>query len=405
MSAGSSTLFGPIGDHMKSPVPGGSRRRVLECGLAALLASPWRTSNASSPLQGKSYARVTPRPLAFPRDHGGHPDYRTEWWYLTGWLRTTMGRAIGFQLTFFRSRTVHPDANPSRFAPRQLLFSHAALSIDGTQRVIHADQVARTGFADAVFSETDTALTLNRWALDRQSIGNPAIDHYRGLIAAADWRLSFQARTDRPPVLRGNAGLSAKGPGKEQASHYYSRPHLNVVASLGLSKALLGRVGQQGIADLATEQSLTGQAWLDHEWSSSLLMEGAVGWDWLGLHLDSGESWMLFRIRDGQGKALFTETDRRDHRGRRRAESRAARWEVIRHWQSPHSGAHYPVEIRLHLGDESVQIQPMMDDQEIDARASTGGFYWEGAVRVIRDAKEVGRGYLELTGYARPLAL
>ena len=398
MSADSSNPFGPIGDSM-------NRRRILECGLAALLANPCGVSHASSPLQGKPYARVTPRPLVFPRDHGGHPDHRTEWWYLTGWLRTSMGRAIGFQLTFFRSRTVHPDANPSRFAPRQLLFSHAALSIDGMGRVIHADQVGRTGFANAVFSETDTALTLNRWALDRQAIEAPGIDHYRGLIAADGWRLSFQARTDRLPVLRGNAGLSAKGPSKEQASHYYSRPHLNVVASLGLSKDLLGRVRQQGIGDLAAEQSLTGQAWLDHEWSSSLLMEGAVGWDWLGLHLDSGESWMLFRIRDGQGQALFSEVDLRDRLHQRRGGIRNARWEVIRVWQSPHSGARYPVAIRLHLGDESVLIEPMMDDQEIDARASTGGFYWEGAVRVIRDAKEVGRGYLELTGYAQPLAL
>ena len=398
MSADSSNPFGPIGDSM-------NRRRILECGLAALLANPCGVSHASSPLQGKPYARVTPRPLVFPRDHGGHPDHRTEWWYLTGWLRTTMGRAIGFQLTFFRSRTVHPDANPSRFAPRQLLFSHAALSIDGMGRVIHADQVGRTGFANAVFSETDTALTLNRWALDRQAIEAPGIDHYRGLIAADGWRLSFQARTDRLPVLRGNAGLSAKGPSKDQASHYYSRPHLNVVASLGLSKDLLGRVRQQGIGDLAAEQSLTGQAWLDHEWSSSLLMGGAVGWDWLGLHLDSGESWMLFRIRDGQGQALFSEVDLRDRLHQRRGGIRNARWEVIRVWQSPHSGARYPVAIRLHLGDESVLIEPMMDDQEIDARASTGGFYWEGAVRVIRDAKEVGRGYLELTGYAQPLAL
>lgn len=398
MSADSSNPFGPIGDSM-------NRRRILECGFAALLAHPWRTSNASSPLQGKSYARVTPRPLAFPRDHGGHPDYRTEWWYLTGWLRTALGRAIGFQLTFFRSRTAHPDSNPSRFAPRQLLFSHAALSIDGAQRVMHADQVSRTGFADAVFSEADTALKLNRWTLDRQSIESPGIDHYRGLITADGWRLSFQARTDRPPVLRGQAGLSAKGPAKEQASYYYSRPHLNVVASLGLSKDFLGRLSQQGTLDLAAEQSLTGQAWLDHEWSSSLLMGGAVGWDWLGLHLDSGESWMLFRIRDGQGQALFSEVDLRDRLNQRRGGIPTARWEVMRVWQSPHSGARYPVEIRLHLGGESVLIQPMMDDQEIDARASTGGFYWEGAVRVIRDAKEVGRGYLELTGYAQPLVL
>jgi len=367
MSADSSNPFGPIGDSM-------NRRRILECGLAALLANPCGVIHASSPLQGKPYARVTPRPLVFPRDHGGHPDHRTEWWYLTGWLRTTMGRAIGFQLTFFRSRTVHPDANPSRFAPRQLLFSHAALSIDGMGRVIHADQVGRTGFANAVFSETDTALTLNRWALDRQAIEAPGIDHYRGLIAADGWRLSFQARTDRLPVLRGNAGLSAKGPSKEQASHYYSRPHLNVVASLGLSKDLLGRVLEQGIGDLAAEQSLTGQAWLDHEWSSSLLMGGAVGWDWLGLHLDSGESWMLFRIRDGQGQALFSEVDLRDRLHQRRGGIRNARWEVIRVWQSPHSGARYPVAIRLHLGDESVLIEPKMDDQEIDARASTGGF-------------------------------
>lgn len=390
---------------MKLKNSGGNRRRILESGLVTLLARPWRTIDASSPVQERPYARVTPRPLVFPRDHGAHPNYRTEWWYLTGWLRTAMGRAVGFQLTFFRSRTTHPDANPSRFAPRQLLFSHAALSIDGMDRVIHMDQVSRTGFADAIFSETDTALKLNRWALDRQSTGALATEHYRGLIATDHCRLSFHARTDRRPVLRGNIGLSAKGPSQEYASYYYSRPHLFVVASLGLSKDLLSRVHRRGLKDFSADQSLTGQAWLDHEWSSSLLMGGAVGWDWLGLHLDSGESWMLFRIRDKQGQAVFNEVDLRDRLNQRRVQARSARWEVIRFWQSPHSGARYPVEIHLHFSDQSVLIQPMMDDQEIDARASTGGFYWEGAVRVIREAREVGRGYLELTGYAKPLTI
>ncbi|HVL58131.1 MAG TPA: carotenoid 1,2-hydratase [Burkholderiaceae bacterium] len=323
-------------------------------------------------------------PLRFPADHGSHPEFRIEWWYLTGWLE----RDAGFQVTFFRARTTHSDANPSRFAPHQLILAHAALALPSRGRLLHAQRAARTALGLAGAAEGDTRIWIDPWQLVRNA-GN---DRYRALITAPEFALDLQLQPDRPPLLQGDAGFSRKGPRPEQASYYYSRPHLAVMGRM--------RTGNG-------ERSVTGRGWFDHEWSSEILDERASGWDWVGLNLDDGSALMAFRIRlrDAEPQAAPLWSTARWQRPDGSTFDAAPVFAPLRHWRSPRSGALYPVAMRLQVADRVLELAPLFDDQELDARSSTGTIYWEGAVVVHEAGREIGRGYLELTGYAAPLRL
>lgn len=368
------------------------RRRLLRLlGLATVagLAPAWAGRVlAVAPV----FPAVRPRPLVFPRDHGAHPDFRTEWWYATGWLETPAG-AAGFQITFFRSRSEHDAANPSRFAPHQLLFAHAALAWPGESRLRHEQRAARVVAGDpgASYGETDTDLTLAGWRFLRDA-GDGG---YRAEAAGDELDLQLVLRPTLPLLLQGEAGYSRKGPGPDQASYYYSRPQL----------AVTGRAGPAG-----RPLPVTGRAWLDHEWSTSVLDAAAVGWDWLGVNLEDGGALMAFRIRGRDGPDRWAAAClRRADGSERRYGPGEVSFEATGRWRSPHSGATYPVRGRLHLGRSASRLSfdygPLLDDQEIDARASTGGIYWEGAVRLTAGRRLAGRGYLELVGYHRAMRL
>lgn len=338
------------------------------------------------------YPPVRPRVLVFPRDYGAHPEFRTEWWYLTGWLGSDVS-AMGFQITFFRSRTQHSSDNPSRFAPNQLLFAHAALAIPSEGKLRHADVAGRVGTAGAAFNIDDTKLRLSNWTMERTKN-----DHYLFDIPADTFTIHLEAIPSQAPVLRGKQGFSAKGPSPELASYYYSRPQLKISAQIEM-KDKSSKVKQGSF------MKSSGVGWLDHEWSSSLLMPGAVGWDWIGINLVDGGSIMAFRIRDQAGKTLFSEWDRRDQYGRVLERHSNAIWEAVNQWSSPRSLANYPIGFLIRVGNQALRLQTLIQDQEVDARASTGGFYYEGAVEMIQDQVVIGRGYLELTGYSQALKL
>ena len=367
---------------MRHPPPPSHRRRdLLAWPLLAAPASAWPAGAVPS-AQRADFASDRPGvPLAFPRDHGAHPDFRTEWWYLTGWLEAD-AREFGIQLTFFRSRTTHAPGNPSRFAPHQLLLAHLALADPALGRLRHAQRAVRVGFRDAEVSTQDTSLRLGDWQLARQ-----ADDRYRLRAGGADFAIDLVARPATTPVAQGEAGFSRKGPRETQASYYYSRPQLAIGGEIRLEARRHAVSG--------------GVAWLDHEWSSEVLDPRAAGWDWVGLNLDDGRSLMAFRIRTRDGAELWSHARWSDAS----QPAPAPRFEPRRHWRSPRSAGRYPVEMSLTVGEQTFTLVPMFDDQEIDARASTGGHYWEGAVRVVSQGRSVGRGYLELTGYAAPLSL
>jgi predicted secreted hydrolase len=349
------------------------------------------------------------RHLAFPRDFGAHPDARTEWWYLTGWLAAppanasptsttsttspvaTTPPAWGFQLTFFRSRTDIGTDSRSAFAPRQLVLAHAALTDVQHGRLWHAQQLARAGFGVVHAAEADTDVRLRDWSLQRR--GTPETSVYTGQVQTPDFRLRLRARSTQPLLLQGQQGYSRKGPMPAQASHYYSQPQLAVSADLD--------------TPLGMRLQLQGKAWLDHEWSESVLDARAVGWDWIGMNLDDGSSLMAFRIRDRQGQAMWAGGSWRSAAGQVQVLAPdGLHWTPLRHWQSPHTGARYPVAWQLEVAGRRLQVQALVPDQEQDARASTGTAYWEG-LSALRDAQgaHLGWGYLEMTGYAGKLSL
>ncbi len=392
---------------MKAPV-GSARRRWLQAAAmaAGTAATPRLAAAVPYPGEPHHHPSVDPgRALRFPRDFGAHPDFRTEWWYVTGWLSrerlstsATLDRPgaqeleRGFQVTFFRVRTAHPAANPSRFAPTELVFAHAALMDPANKGPLHAQRAARRGSPGVECSDRDTDVRIGDWRLVRG-----ADDRYHAVVREAtfglDLRLAPPGSPGEPaasPWLQGDAGFSRKGPQPHQASRYYSRPQLQVT----------------GTAD---GRPTRGVAWFDHEWSTTVLDPAAAGWDWTGINFHDGSALVAFRIRPREGgeaaAPLWRYCALRDADGRSRI-IEDVRFEPLRHWQSPRSGARYPVALRIDLPGRSLRLQPLMDDQELDGRGSTGTIYWEGAVRVSEaDGRESGLGYLELTGYRDPFRL
>jgi len=335
--------------------------------------------------QGVCTAENVAKGFNFPRDHGAHPDTHTEWWYITGWLRDQDGGRCGMQLTFFRSRPKVQEGNPSGFAPNQLLFAHAALSDPSTGRLQHDQRSARAGFGLAEASEETAAVRIDDWTLLLEG------GRYRSHIAARDFSFALDFVPAQPVLLQGHSGFSRKGPMPGEASCYYSHPHLLVSGSIFTS---------------ARTRSVTGRAWFDHEWSNNYLGKAAAGWDWVGINLDDGSALMAFRIRDKRGGEYWAAaTHRAADGGVRTVPPLQVRFQPLRRWRSPHTGVEYPIVMRLRAGDLVLDLQPLMDDQELDSRGSTGAIYWEGAVEAHSGGRVVGRGYLELTGYAAPLQL
>jgi predicted secreted hydrolase len=304
------------------------------------------------------YPAVTPnRKFVFPRDHGAHPEYRVEWWYVTGWL----AGPIGFQITFFRARLDETSDNPSKFNPQQILFAHAALSDPRRGRLLHDQRAARAGFSLAHAELDRTGVWIDDWRLELEG------KRYEAKIAAREFELDLSLFATQL-VLQGEAGFSRKGRRPAEASYYYSRPQLNVVGKLN------GR-------------DVEGTAWLDHEWSSAYLAPEASGWDWCGINLFDGGSLMAFQMRSQKGGIHFAPP--------------GVAFKPLRTWKSPRTGVEYPVEMAMN----DLVLKPLMDDQELDSRASTGTIYWEGAVSAFKEKNEIGRGYLELTGYWKPMKL
>lgn len=335
---------------------------------------------------GIDYAQVQPGvTLNFPADHGAHPDFRTEWWYVTGWLKAEDGKEFGFQVTFFRTRPPADAQNPSRFAPTQVLFAHAALSDPSLGHLLHGERAARAGFGIAEAATADADVVLHDWTFKRTPD-----NHFATSVATPDFAFALNFAPTQDIFLQGENGTSRKGPKPEEASRYYSLPHLTVSGTLTRSGAKVG---------------VTGEAWLDREWSSSYLAPDAEGWDWTGLNFDDGSALMAFRIRGPDGGTIWAGGSFRKPDGSiTRLAPEDVRFTVEQRWRSARTQAEYPVEqtvtVRLPEGERAFRLTPLFPDQELDSRASGLPVYWEGAV-----STQGGRGYLELTGYAAKLQM
>ncbi|MEA3090188.1 MAG: hypothetical protein QOJ04_1530 [Caballeronia sp.] len=370
-------------------------------GLPGSLNQAWRWALAacaccviSTPSMAMEFAAVTEdHPLVFPQDTGAHPAFRTEWWYATGWLNQPDGKPLGFQITFFRSATGHDPADPSAFAPSQLIIAHAALSDPSLGRLVHDQKIARQGFGLAYAKTDNTDVKLDAWQLVRAADG-----HYTVTVNAAGFTLNLSLTPTREPLLQGKNGYSRKGPLAAQASYYYSEPQLRVSGKVTRASNANGKAG------LST--AVTGSAWLDHEWSSTVLSSDATGWDWLGANLSDGSALMAFKVRGQNRGTVWSHATLRDASGHVSAfDGDQVDFTPRRTWRSPRTGTSYPVSETVRTGALMWQLDPLMEDQELDSSQSTGAVYWEGAVRVSRDGKTLGHGYLELTGYGKALKL
>lgn len=334
------------------------------------------------------FTPVTPeRKLVFPADYGAHPDFKTEWWYVTGWLKQADGKPLGFQVTFFRSATGQGKDNPSAFAARQLIIGHAALSDPALGKLVHDQRSAREGFGLAYSKVGNTDIKLDDWRMVRAADGS-----YQVSIAAAELNLQLTLTPSQPILLQGAGGFSRKSAMPSHASYYYSEPHLKVS----------GKAGRAGVP----QQAVEGTAWLDHEWSSEALQDDAQGWDWVGANLADGSALMAFQIRSKQGGKLWAHAMLRDAAGKitQYAPGEVSFSPQLR-WRSPRTNTEYPVATTLVTGGTSWQITPLQHDQELDSRRSTGAIYWEGAVSLKRDGVPAGYGYLELVGYGQQMKL
>jgi len=315
---------------------------------------------------------------SFPRDHGAHDEYTTEWWYYTGHLRAGE-RTYGFELTFFRVGISRAPA-VTRWDLRNLSLAHFAITdVDGHAFRYYEKLNRSSPFtADAaegrldVFNEAWRATTLpdGAWRIVAQS-GGDAID--------------LTLRTRKPPAIHGENGVSVKAKEPGYASHYYSMTRLEASGTVN------GR-------------RCTGQAWMDHEFGSSKLRETQQGWDWFSVQLDNETELMLYLIRGTETTTSGSLINADGSVIHLRAEQ--MRVEPLARWRSPKSGAVYPMGWRLFVPQFGIALtlQPVMNDQELVTRQSTQVTYWEGAVRASGSFANVavrGEGYVEMTGYAR----
>ncbi len=348
--------------------------RVALCGLL-LWTLAWPDYRAALP----GYR------FEFPRDHGSHPDFKLEWWYFTGNLRNEAGRRFGYELTFFRTGLEDAVRTPSRWQARDLYPAHFAITDPEQERFVYYEKLNRTSPGVAGAAEGTLEVWNENWVA-RLEEGGVRLRASQDGSAVDLWLVP-----EKPPVIHGTDGVSQKGSLPGMASHYYSWSRLATSGEL--------RLGGE-------RWRVEGLSWMDHEFSTSALEEGQVGWDWFSLQLEGGEDLMLFQLRrkggtvDPRSAATVVSVS---GEGRHLSDSEFE-LEPAGYWTSPRSGGRYPVRWRIRipgLGAE-LEVEPLMDDQELVTTSSTGVVYWEGAIRVTgrwRGGEAKGSGYLEMTGY------
>jgi predicted secreted hydrolase len=354
---------------------------------ARLVAGPADAEAASA----TGYTRAeAPRSLVFPQDHGPHPDFQTEWWYYTGNLETKDGRHFGYQLTFFRRALLPPDQRVERasdWGTDQVYLAHFTISDVEAGRFQAFERFARGAAGIAGAQSPPYRVWLEDWSVEQASE-----NRYRLQAAKGPVRLDLSLTDSKGPVLQGDRGYSQKGPEPGNASYYVSQTRLE----------------SEGTVEVEGQSfAVSGLSWMDHEFSTSALTEGQVGWDWFALQLDDGSELMVFQIRRADGSVdPFSSGTLILPDGSTRSLSREDfRIETAGAWRSPHTGAEYPAGWRVAVPEVglTLQIEPYLADQELNVSYS----YWEGAVRIAGQSPAgpvSGSGYVELTGYAGSLA-
>jgi predicted secreted hydrolase len=326
-----------------------------------------------------------PRPFSFPDDFGPHESYRTEWWYFTGNLHTPNGRRFGYELTFFRfALAPHTPASKSAWRTNQLYMAHLALTDAEAGRFIADERFSRAGNDLAGAQRDRYRVWLHDWTADGQKRNGFPI---RLKAKSEEFALDLNLQTRKPPVLQGDRGLSQKSAEPGNASYYYSYPRIATDGTLTVN---------------GTHHPVTGESWMDREWSTSALDKEQAGWDWFALRLDGLGELMFYRFRRKDGKPDLNSSGAwfQADRNKISLSHQDVFIDILDTWKSPHSKITYPARWRLSVPSRklTLEITPLINDQELNLRFR----YWEGAVSVRGrlDGKEIeGEGYVELTGY------
>ena len=368
--------------------------------VSANFADAQRTSTSvSDTLSSKAderFARaLEPMTFQFPRDHGAHPEYQIEWWYYTGNLRTDDGKAFGYQLTFFRfALTPEMPERTSHFATNQVYMGHFAITDAANNEYFCFERRSRGagGLAGATGDPT-YKVWLEDWSATEAEPGVMRL-HVPSTSDSIEMDpqigLSLNLRQTRPPILQGDRGLSQKGPEPGNATYYYSLVGLETIGEVTIN----GKTA-----------AVSGISWMDHEFGTSFLPEGFVGWDWFSLQLEDSTALMLYCLRRSdqscdpqtfEGTLIYPDG--------RQLHVRQTDFTLTttRQWTSTDSGTTYPSGWQITFPELKIalQVEPLIPNQEFRASFT----YWEGAVRVrgqIDGAAVNGRGYVELTGYDR----
>jgi predicted secreted hydrolase len=335
---------------------------------------------------------ISQRTWSFPRDHGAHPEFRTEWWYFTGNLRDGAGNRYGYQLTFFRQGVrLKPSDLGNPWSLRDLYPAHFAVTDVSNNKFHFAEQITRSGPGLSGAATNG----MNVWNLGWSAKMKGDTIHLRARHEGIE--LSLELKPRKPLILQGEKGLSRKGPGEGQASYYYSFTDL---VTRGTIKT----------PDSQVPVAVEGVSWFDQEFGSNVLSKDQVGWDWFSIRLSDGRDLMLFFLRKNDGtvekesSGTLVDPDGKS-RHLKRGEINV---EVLGTWKSPKSSGTYPNRWRIRIPAASLDLQlaPLVAAQELNTSGSTGVTYWEGAV----DGKgtSAGRhvtceGYVEMTGYAGSL--
>jgi len=326
----------------------------------------------------------------FPRDNASHPDFKTEWWYYSGHLRTEEGLAFGYQLTFFRvgvDLAMRGDSR-SRWSVRDLYLAHFAISDLRQRRFRFWDRRSRGALGSAGALNEAFKVWNGTWAAEGDGSAHRLTANVEG------YGIDLKATPMKRPAIHGQDGVSQKAEGLGRASHYYS----------------LTRMVTDGTLIVAGKRHrVSGSTWMDHEFGSNQLTASQVGWDWFAMQLDSGAELMLYQLRQISGDpdphssgSLIHPDGRVEH-----LPLSAFRLEPQEVWQSSKSGGRYPMRWRVQVPARRIDltVQASFPDQELDTRGSTQVIYWEGSVTVsgASGGRPIsGVGYLEMTGYTEP---
>ena len=344
-----------------------------------------------SPGQDRGVAGFKPalpgRSFSFPADHRAHPEYKTEWWYYSGQLQDAEGHGYGYQLTFFRVG-LRPGPVPSRgsrWSLREVYLAHLAVTNVRSKKFSYAEKAARGNLGLAGAETGRYRVWIEHWSVAEAGETQVLIAGDRSL------GLHLQVLPSGPPVIHGSDGISRKGAGTGQASHYYSLTRMPTE----------GRITLQG-----REIKVRGLSWMDHEFGSNQLQPDQIGWDWFSLNLGNQEELMLYQIRhrDGRVDPSSSGTLVMKNRIPQSLSREEVSIQVLKTWKSPRSQATYPAGWQIAIPRKGLllRVTPVLADQELLTLKSTRVIYWEGLVTVegTRAGQPItGQGYVELTGY------